>query len=191
MSGIKLFVGLGNPGNEYTNTRHNVGFSFNNLIANNLKQELEASKKFLGHYKKLSEIENVHLLNPTTFMNESGLSVSKIISFYKFKPEEVLIIHDELDLQPGDIRLKNGGGHGGHNGLKSIIRSTGNPTFWRLRIGIGHPGDKSLVKSYVLNRPNKKDEENINNAIIKGYQNLSDLINGNFERAMLNIHTKD
>lgn len=191
MSGIKLFVGLGNPGEEYVLTRHNVGFWFNNLIAENLKQNLEPSTKFSGLYKKIPETENIHLLNPLTFMNKSGLSVAKVINFYKINPEEMVIIHDELDLAPGDIRLKNGGGHGGHNGLKSIINSIGTNNFWRLRIGIGHPGDKNLVKSYVLKRPTKKEEAEINDSIIKGYQILSHLINGSYEKAMLNLHTKD
>ena len=190
MSGIKLFIGLGNPGPEYEATRHNVGFWFNNLIAHNIKQTLDENSKFVGFYKKISDLENIHLLNPATFMNESGLSVAKIVNFYKFKPSEILIIHDELDLMPGDIRLKNGGGHGGHNGLKSIIANIGTNTFWRLRIGIGHPGDKNKVKSYVLNRPQKIEEGQINDAILKGYQNLSYMIHGEFEKAMLNLHTK-
>ena len=143
MSGIKLFIGLGNPGSEYEATRHNVGFWFNNLIAQNIKQTLDENSKFLGFYKKIADLENIHLLNPATFMNESGLSVAKIVNFYKFKPSEILIIHDELDLMPGDIRLKNGGGHGGHNGIKSIIANIGTNNFWRLRIGNGHPGDKN------------------------------------------------
>jgi len=191
MSGIKLFIGLGNPGSEYEATRHNVGFWFNNLIANNIKQTLDENSKFLGFYKKIADLENIHLLNPATFMNESGLSVAKIVNFYKFKPHEILIIHDELDLMPGDIRLKNGGGHGGHNGLKSIIASIGTNAFWRLRIGIGHPGDKNKVKSYVLKRPQKIEEEQINDAILKGYQNLSYMIHGEFEKAMLHLHTKE
>ncbi|MEY3028541.1 MAG: peptidyl-tRNA hydrolase [Pseudomonadota bacterium] len=137
MTGIKIFVGLGNPGGEYESTRHNVGFWFNDLIASNLKLSFEKSIKFNGLYKKIPDLDNIHLLNPTTFMNDSGLSVAKILNFYKVKPEEILVIHDELDLLPGDIRLKNGGGHGGHNGLKSIISSIGTNTFWRLRIGIG------------------------------------------------------
>ena len=124
-------------------------------------------------------------------MNDSGLSVAKILNFYKVKPEEILVIHDELDLLPGDIRLKNGGGHGGHNGLKSIISSIGTNTFWRLRIGIGHPGNKNLVKAYVLKRPLKNEEEEIRSAILRGYQNLSYMINGSFEKAMLNLHTKE
>ena len=191
MSGIKLFIGLGNPGSEYEATRHNVGFWFNNLIAHNIKQTLDENSKFLGFYKKIADLENIHLLNPATFMNESGLSVAKIVNFYKFKPSEILIIHDELDLMPGDIRLKNGGGHGGHNGLKSIIANIGTNAFWRLRIGIGHPGDKNKVKSYVLNRPQKIEEDQINDAILKGYQNLSYMIRGEFEKAMLNLHTKE
>ena len=121
MTGIKIFVGLGNPGSEYESTRHNVGFWFNDLIASNLKLRLEKSIKFNGLYKKIPDLDNIHLLNPTTFMNDSGFSVAKILNFYKVNPEEILVIHDELDLLPGDIRLKNGGGHGGHNGLKSII----------------------------------------------------------------------
>ena len=191
MSGIKLFIGLGNPGSEYEATRHNVGFWFNHLIANNIKQTLDENSKFLGFYKKIADLENIHLLNPATFMNESGLSVAKIVNFYKFKPHEILIIHDELDLLPGDIRLKNGGGHGGHNGLKSIIANIGTNAFWRLRIGIGHPGDKNKVKSYVLNRPQKIEKDQINDAILKGYQNLSYMIHGKFEKAMLNLHTKE
>ena len=191
MSGIKLFIGLGNPGSEYEATRHNVGFWFNNLIAHNIKQTLDENSKFLGFYKKIADLENIHLLNPATFMNESGLSVAKIVNFYKFKPSEILIIHDELDLTPGDIRLKNGGGHGGHNGLKSIIAMIGTNAFWRLRIGIGHPGDKNKVKNYVLNRPQKNEEDQINDAILKGYQNLSYMIHGEFEKTMLNLHTKE
>ena len=186
-----LFVGLGNPTPDSENNRHNVGFK----IIDSVNKKFGLSKQ-KPKFKGLLTTGNVgdqkiYAIKPLTFMNNSGLSVAKVINFYKINPEEMLIIHDELDLAPGDIRLKNGGGHGGHNGLKSIINSIGTNNFWRLRIGIGHPGDKNLVKSYVLKRPTKIEETEINDSIIKGYQILSHLINGSYEKAMLNLHTKD
>lgn len=189
MTGIKLFVGLGNIGEEYSLTRHNIGFCFNELILQNLKLSFEKNTKLHGFVKKLPELDQVILLNPSTYMNESGIAVQATANYFKIKPEEIMVIHDDLDLLPGKVKLKLGGGHGGHNGLKSIIKHLGTNNFWRIRIGIGHPGDKTQVNSYVLKKPSKQDNDLINNTLISCYQNFSHFIHGNFETAMLNLHT--
>lgn len=185
MPGIKLLVGLGNPGEKYADTRHNAGFWWIDRIAP-LSMPLET--KFFGHAVKRAGGE--WLLKPSTFMNASGKSVAAICHFYKIQPEEVLVIHDELDLPPGAVKLKKGGGHGGHNGLRDISSALGTPDFWRLRLGIGHPGQKSEVVNFVLNAPSKQEMTLIDNAIDHSLQNLSLIIAGEFEKAMLAIHTK-
>jgi len=189
MHKIKLFVGLGNPGEQYVETRHNVGFWWIDFIGQNHKLSLKNSKKYFGEFSKHNEDGEVFFLKPSTFMNDSGKSVQALAKFYKIEPEEILVIHDELDIQPGTAKLKLGGGHGGHNGLKSIQTSIGSNNFWRLRIGVGHPGDKSKVIGYVLNKPSKIEMQLIQESIINSYKVFSYIMLGQFEKAMLNLHS--
>ena len=189
MHKIKLFVGLGNPGEQYVDTRHNVGFWWIDFIGQNHKLSLKNSKKYFGEFSKHNEDGKVFFLKPSTFMNDSGKSVQALAKFYKIEPEEILVIHDELDIQPGTAKLKLGGGHGGHNGLKSIQTSLGSNNFWRLRIGVGHPGDKSKVIGYVLNKPSKIEMQLIQESIINSYKVFSYIMLGQFEKAMLNLHS--
>jgi peptidyl-tRNA hydrolase, PTH1 family len=189
MHKIKLFVGLGNPGEQYLETRHNVGFWWIDFIGQNHKLSLKNSKKYFGEFSKHNEDGEVFFLKPSTFMNDSGKSVQALAKFYKIEPEEILVIHDELDIQPGTAKLKLGGGHGGHNGLKSIQTFLGSNNFWRLRIGVGHPGDKSKVIGYVLNKPSKIEMQLIQESIINSYKVFSYIMLGQFEKAMLNLHS--
>ena len=161
MSEIKLIVGLGNPGDKYTDTRHNAGEWLIERLARRFNVSLNPESKFFGKTARtLVNGKEVRLLVPTTFMNLSGKAVGALASFYRIKPEEILVIHDELDLPPGIAKLKQGGGHGGHNGLKDIVAQLGNHNnFYRLRIGIGHPGHRDLVAGYVLNKPSPADRD--------------------------------
>ena len=161
MSEIKLIVGLGNPGDKYTDTRHNAGEWLIKRLARRFNVSLNPESKFFGKTARtLVNGKEVRLLVPTTFMNLSGKAVGALASFYRIKPEEILVIHDELDLPPGTAKLKQGGGHGGHNGLKDIVAQLGNNNnFYRLRIGIGHPGHRDLVAGYVLNKPSPADRD--------------------------------
>ena len=161
MSEIKLIVGLGNPGDKYADTRHNAGEWLVERLARRFNVSLNPESKFFGKTARtLVNGKEVRLLVPTTFMNLSGKAVGALASFYRIKPEEILVIHDELDLPPGTAKLKQGGGHGGHNGLKDIVAQLGNNNnFYRLRIGIGHPGHRDLVAGYVLNKPSPADRD--------------------------------
>ena len=161
MSEIKLIVGLGNPGDKYADTRHNAGEWLIERLARRFNISLNPESKFFGKTARtLVDGKEVRLLVPTTFMNLSGKAVGALASFYRIKPEEILVIHDELDLPPGTAKLKQGGGHGGHNGLKDIVAQLGNNNnFYRLRIGIGHPGHRDLVAGYVLNKPSPADRD--------------------------------
>ena len=161
MSEIKLIVGLGNPGDKYKDTRHNAGEWLIERLARRFNVSLNPESKFFGKTARtLVNGKEVRLLVPTTFMNLSGKAVGALASFYRIKPEEILVIHDELDLPPGTAKLKQGGGHGGHNGLKDIVAQLGNNNnFYRLRIGIGHPGHRDLVAGYVLNKPSPADRD--------------------------------
>ena len=161
MSEIKLIVGLGNPGDKYTDTRHNTGEWLIERLARRFNVSLNPEIKFFGKTARtLVNGKEVRLLVPTTFMNLSGKAVGALASFYRIKPEEILVIHDELDLPPGTAKLKQGGGLGGHNGLKDIVAQLGNNNnFYRLRIGIGHPGHRDLVAGYVLNKPSPADRD--------------------------------
>ena len=161
MSEIKLIVGLGNPGDKYADTRHNAGEWLIERLARRFNISLNPESKFFGKTARtLVNGKEVRLLVPTTFMNLSGKAVGALASFYRIKPEEILVIHDELDLPPGTAKLKQGGGHGGHNGLKDIVAQLGNNNnFYRLRIGIGHPGHRDLVAGYVLNKPSPVDRD--------------------------------
>lgn len=155
MSEIKLIVGLSNPGNQYANTRHNAGEWLVERLCRQYHLTLHAEHKFFGKTaRSIIHGNEVRFLIPTTFMNLSGKAVRALASFYRIQPEQILIAHDELDLPPGTAKIKQGGGHGGHNGLKDIIANlSNNKHFYRLRLGIGHPGDKNLVSNYVLNKP--------------------------------------
>jgi PTH1 family peptidyl-tRNA hydrolase len=190
MSEIKLIVGLGNPGAQYESTRHNAGFWWVDQVCAETGSKLNLEAKFFGHAGKLNGTTEVWLLNPTTFMNASGRAVSAIAKFYKITPEQILVIHDELDLPPGTTKLKKGGGHGGHNGLKDIAAQLGTPDFWRLRIGIGHPGDKSQVANFVLHAPTRDEQTAIEQNIDQSTTLLPLLLQGKFEEAMLKLHTK-
>ena len=167
MSQIKLIVGLANPGAKYEDTRHNAGEWLINEIARQFNVSLKEEAKFFGKVAKINAAGGeVRLLVPTTFMNLSGKAVGALANFYRIKPEEILVAHDELDLPPGVAKIKQGGGYGGHNGLKDIIASLGNSNnFYRVRIGIGHPGSKELVAGYVLGKPSPQDQEKINAAV--------------------------
>ncbi|MGX2955600.1 aminoacyl-tRNA hydrolase [Ursidibacter arcticus] len=167
MSQIKLIVGLANPGTKYEETRHNAGEWLINEIARMYNVTLKEETKYFGKVAKINTAQGeVRLLVPTTFMNLSGKAVGALANFYRIKPEEILVAHDELDLPPGIAKIKQGGGHGGHNGLKDIVASLGNNNnFYRVRIGIGHPGHKDLVAGYVLGKPSPTDKPLIDAAV--------------------------
>lgn len=167
MSEIKLIVGLGNPGDKYAETRHNAGEWLVERLAHRFNTTLNPENKFFGKIARtLVNGKEVRLLVPTTFMNLSGKAVAALSGFYRIKPEEILVIHDELDLPPGSAKLKLGGGHGGHNGLKDIVAKLGNNNnFHRLRLGIGHPGHRDLVAGYVLNKPSPSDRQALEKAL--------------------------
>ena len=167
MSQIKLIVGLANPGAKYEGTRHNAGEWLVNELARMYNTSLKEEAKYFGKVAKIYTAQGeVRLLVPTTFMNLSGKAVGALANFYRIKPEEILVAHDELDLPPGVAKIKQGGGHGGHNGLKDIIASLGNNNnFYRVRIGIGHPGHRDLVAGYVLGKPAPQDQEKIDAAV--------------------------
>lgn len=167
MSQIKLIVGLANPGTKYEDTRHNAGEWLINEIARQHNVSLKDEAKYFGKVAKINTPNGeVRLLVPTTFMNLSGKAVGALANFYRIKPEEILVAHDELDLPPGVAKIKQGGGHGGHNGLKDIIAALGNSNnFYRVRIGIGHPGNKDQVAAYVLGKPSPTDQPLINAAV--------------------------
>lgn len=167
MSEIKLIVGLGNPGDKYADTRHNAGEWLIARLARRFNVTLNAEDKFSGYVgKTLINSKEIRFLVPMTFMNLSGKAVGALANFYRIKPEEILVLHDELDLPPGSVKLKLGGGHGGHNGLKDIVAALGNNNnFYRLRIGIGHPGHRDLVAGYVLNKPSPSEREALEKAL--------------------------
>ena len=188
MSGIKLIVGLGNPGDKYEATRHNAGFWFvdQTAVQTNTKMALDA--KFFGAIGKLNQ--DTWLLKPTTFMNGSGKAVAALANYYKILPAEILVAHDELDLPTGTAKLKLGGGRSG-NGIKDIIAALGTENFWRLRIGIGHPGDKHEVVNYVLKAPLKDEQNAIDESIMQSASLLDLLLTGDYESAMQKLHTKN
>ena len=191
MSGIKLFVGLGNPGDKYEKTRHNAGFWWIDAIAAQTNSRLTADAKMFGLVGKLNPAQDKWLLKPTTFMNLSGKAVAALANYYKISPAEILVIHDELDLPAGSSKLKLGGGHGGHNGLKDIIAALGNnPNFVRLRLGIGHPGVAAQVANFVLKRAPAAEQELIEKSITKATDCMPDAIAGDWNKAMKNLHTQ-
>ena len=188
MTSPRLIVGLGNPGPEYEDNRHNLGFWFVDLLARELKVRLEPQGKFFGRVARLGDL---WLMQPSTFMNRSGQAVVALARFYKILPDEILVVHDELDLQPGTIRLKQGGGNGGHNGLKDIQAHLSVPDFWRLRLGIGHPGDRNEVVNYVLKAPRKEEQELIDRALDRCLLAWPKLAGGDYEAAQRLLHPKD
>jgi PTH1 family peptidyl-tRNA hydrolase len=190
MSEIKLIVGLGNPGREYEGTRHNAGFWWVDDFARANQITFRPEGKFHGlAARSVLHGHELFLLKPQTFMNVSGRAVGALVQFYKIEPAQILVVHDELDLPPGSAKLKLGGGHGGHNGLKDIIAHLGTRDFWRLRLGIGHPGDRAEVANFVLNAPRREEEELIRQAMQRA-QDVAQLITeGKLEAAMLKLHS--
>ncbi len=190
MKDIKLFVGLGNPGEKYTATRHNAGFWWLDLIAAQTNSTLAVDAKMFGIAGKLHPTQTKWLLKPTTFMNASGKSVAALAHYYKISADEIMVVHDELDLPAGAVKLKFGGGHGGHNGLRDINAALGTSDYWRLRIGIDHPGDRNEVVNYVLKAPLKDEQTAIDDGLYESAKLLNLMAVGDLENAMLKLHTK-
>ena len=188
---LKVIVGLGNPGSKYTETRHNAGFWFIEELAREYSASFRQEKKFHGEVAKISlEGKEIWLLKPGTFMNRSGLAVQSLLSFYRFTAEQLLVVHDEIDLPPGTAKLKTGGGHGGHNGLRDIISQLGSKDFHRLRIGVGHPGSKDQVVDYVLHDASRDDRILIERDIDDAVSVMPELASGALEQAMQKLHSR-
>lgn len=188
---MKLVVGLGNPGREYAATRHNAGAWWLLRLADELGVSLKAEARFHGLCARIGQGDSeLWLLSPQTYMNVSGKSVGALCRFYKIQPKQILVVHDELDLPPGIARLKLDGGLGGHNGLKDIVAHLGTREFWRLRIGIGHPGDRNAVVNYVLQPPRKEEAVLIDEAIQCSLDVWPLIAAENFEAAMMKLHTQ-
>jgi len=187
---IKLFVGLGNPGPEYESTRHNAGFWWIDALARDLKLTLAPERAYHGLVARTQVSgRNLWLLEPQTFMNLSGKSIAALARFYKIEPNEILVAHDELDVVPGEAKLKFGGSHAGHNGLRDIHAQLGTDDYWRLRLGIGHPGAKSEVVGWVLKKPLKEQRDAIDDAIIRTLSAVPALLDGEMDKATMLIHT--
>lgn len=187
---IKLIVGLGNPGQKYDNTRHNAGFWALDAIASALGGNWTEERKFKGSVARVMvDGVDLRLLRPDTFMNRSGQSVGPLAQFFKIAPEEILVIHDELDLPPGRMRLKCGGGHGGHNGLKDIQAALGSADFWRLRIGVGHPGHRDAVVGYVLTSAPPDERRLIDDVVIEIRHLAPDLVHADEATLMQTINS--
>jgi peptidyl-tRNA hydrolase, PTH1 family len=186
---LKLVVGLGNPGAEYSETRHNAGFWFCERLALELGTPLARESRFhgvAGHARP----QDLWLLLPTTFMNDSGRAVQALAHFYRITPAEMLVVHDDLDIPAGQLRLKFGGGLGGHNGLKSLTAHLGTQDYWRLRVGIGHPGDRNEVVNYVLKPPRKEEREEIDTALDRALLAWPLLARGEFNAATQKINAR-
>ena len=192
MTAVQLIVGLGNPGPEYDQTRHNAGALFVERVAASQRVNLSVDRKYFGLVGKFNhQGREVRLLIPTTYMNRSGQSVAALANFFKLKPEEILVAHDELDMPPGVAKLKQGGGHGGHNGLRDIIAQLGNQNnFHRLRLGIGHPGHASLVSGYVLGRAPRSEQELLEQSIDFALDVLPEILAGDWTVAMRKLHSQ-
>lgn len=186
---IKVVFGLGNPGADYARHRHNAGFWFADELADQLRVRLLGESKLHAEIGRVGGSESLLIVKPTTFMNRSGQTVVAVLNYYKIEPEEALIVHDDLDLPPGVVRLKFDGGHGGQNGLRDTIAQLGHARFHRLRIGIGHPGRKELVTPWVLGKPNIADETALRSAIGLALTVFPLIREGQFERAMQLMHT--
>jgi len=186
---IRLLVGLGNPGPEYEGTRHNAGFWWVDAVAACLGARLSAERAYHGLVARVNRPEGpLWLLEPQTYMNLSGKSVAALARFFKIDPAEILVVHDELDLPPGQLKLKLGGGHAGHNGLRDIHAQLGSPDYWRLRLGIGHPGVKAEVADYVLRKPPSSEREAIVAAVERSVRELDALLAGDMARATRALH---
>ena len=192
MTAIQLIVGLGNPGPEYEQTRHNAGALFVERIASAQRVNLTADRKYFGLTAKFShQGQDVRLLIPTTYMNRSGQAVAALANFFRIAPDAILVAHDELDLPPGIAKLKKGGGHGGHNGLRDIIAQLGNnKDFHRLRLGIGHPGDSTKVSGFVLGKAPRAEQEKLDASIDFALGVLPDILAGDWTRAMRELHSQ-
>jgi len=188
---IRLIAGLGNPGPDYAATRHNAGFWFVDALADRLRVSLSPERGYSGMAARASVAgRQVWLLEPTTFMNLSGKSVAALARFFKIEPNEILVAHDELDLMPGQVKLKLGGSHAGHNGLKDIHAQLGSGDYWRLRIGIGHPGVKSEVINYVLKKPSPEHRVEIEKSIEQALSGIDLVLDGEMERAAMKINAR-
>jgi len=187
---IVMVVGLGNPGSDYENTRHNAGALFVEALAREAGQTLRPEKKYHGLYARIQwQGLDLHLLNPSTFMNRSGTAIKALADFFKISPEQILVAHDELDLPPGTAKLKKGGGHGGHNGLRDTIAHLGTNDFQRLRLGIGHPGDSRKVTGFVLGRLGKQETEQLTAVFDEVMRVLPDAAKGKLAAAMNRLHS--
>ncbi len=187
---IKLFVGLGNPGPDYEATRHNAGFWWIDALAREWKLQLNVEKGYWGLMARTTIAgQTVWLLEPLTFMNASGKSVAALARFFKIAPAEILVVHDELDIVPGQVKLKFGGSHAGHNGLRDIHAQLGSPDYWRLRLGIGHPGDRSEVIHWVLKKPSLDHRIAIDQCIDRSLKAVPALLAGEMDKATMLVHT--
>jgi PTH1 family peptidyl-tRNA hydrolase len=188
---LKLIVGLGNPGPQYDSNRHNAGVIFLHHLCKSYGGALRGESKFFGEFGKITIAgQDILLLFPTTYMNHSGKSVAAVCNFYKIDPRNMLVAYDEIDFDVGVTRLKDGGGHGGHNGIRDIISALGgNKDFYRLRIGVGHPGHKSLVANYVLSNPSRADADRIMSDIDDAIRVIPKVVLGEWEEAMRLLHT--
>ena len=187
---IRLFVGLGNPGAEYEATRHNAGFWWLESLSRELKAPLGFDKSYFGQVARTTvNGQTVWLLAPQTFMNLSGKSVAALARFFKIQPDEILVAHDELDIIPGQVKLKFGGSHAGHNGLRDIHAQLGTSDYWRLRLGVGHPGDKAEVINWVLKKPMLEHRAAIEDCITRSLKAVPALLAGEMEKATMLIHT--
>ena len=187
---IKLIVGLGNPGKDYQAHRHNAGFWFVEALAHQLGASFNKQTKFFGETSEaLLANTKVRFLKPQTFMNCSGQAIQALTNYFNIKTEEILVVHDELDLNPGTTKLKKGGGHGGHNGLRDTIKALDSKEFYRLRIGVGHPGNKNEVVNFVLNQPSTKELALIEDSMGDAIGVISQIVEGKFEEAMKQLHT--
>lgn len=187
---IKLFVGLGNPGAEYEATRHNAGFWWLEALSRELKAPLNFDKSYFGQVARTTiNGQTVWLLTPQTYMNLSGKSVAALARFFKIQPDEILVAHDELDIIPGQVKLKFGGSHAGHNGLRDIHAQLGTGDYWRLRLGVGHPGDKAEVVNWVLKKPMPEHRAAIEDCITRSLKAVPAVLTGAMEKATMLIHT--
>jgi PTH1 family peptidyl-tRNA hydrolase len=191
LSAVQLIVGLGNPGAEYEQTRHNAGFWFVDELARVNQCSLRKEARFHAEVGRCTlHGYDCRLQKPITFMNRSGQAVIALADFLRIPPSEILVVHDELDLLPGTVRLKKGGGHGGHNGLRDLIAHLGTQDFMRLRLGIGHPGDRNQVVDYVLHRPSRDEREQIDAGMQRALDVMPLAVAGEFERAMHKLHSE-
>ena len=186
---IRLVVGLGNPGLEYQDTRHNAGFWFIDELARRYRCELRPESRFKGEIARATiDGHDLRFLKPTTYMNHSGRAISALTGFFRIPMESMLIVHDEIDLPPGVVRLKKGGGHGGHNGLRDIIAALGNREFYRLRLGVGHPGHRDDVVDYVLRKPSRAELRLVEEGIDRAADVFPDIAAGRFQQSMNVLH---